>query len=76
METFVFTVMVDKHGTLLSTLVSAHQDQSGTGMHALIHAVEEEFLIQPVANVFAQQVTGMEPLVLFVQILKFGHLQD
>lgn len=45
-------------------------------MHALIHAVEEEFLILPVHNVFAQQVTGMELLVLYAQILKFGQLQD
>lgn len=48
----------------------------GMDIHASIHAVEEEFLIMLVVNVFAQQVIGMVLHVLFVLILKFGADQD
>lgn len=76
METFVFTVMVDKPGTQLLTLVSVHQDQSGTDMLVSTHAAEEESLMPQADNVFAQLVTGMELHALFAQILKSGHHQD
>lgn len=43
--------------------------------HVLTRAVEEEFSMFPVLNVYAHLVTGMESLVLSVQIPKFGVLQ-
>lgn len=48
----------------------------GTDIHALIHAVEEEFLIQAVVNAFAHQETGTEPPVFYAQILKPGVAPD
>lgn len=54
----------------------AQLDQFGMDTHASTHAVEEEFWINPAANVSAQLVTGTELLVLSVQILKFGLNQD
>jgi hypothetical protein len=41
-------------------------------IHALIHAVEEEFLMSPVDNVSAHQEIGTVLHVLSVQILKYG----
>lgn len=75
-ETSVFTVMVDKHGTQLLTLVFALQDQSGTDTHASIHVQVEEFWTLSVVNVSAQPVTGTVLLVSFAQILKSGQIQD
>lgn len=37
-----------------------------------IHAQVEEFLIKLVGNVFVQLEIGMEELVSFAQILKYG----
>ena len=61
-----------KHGTQLLTLVCVLLDQYGTGTLVMIHAVEVEFLILAVDNVFVQLETGTEDLVSFVQILKSG----
>lgn len=54
----------------------AQLGQFGMDTHASTPAVEEEFWINPAANVSAQLVTGTELLVLSVQILKFGLNQD
>ena len=72
--TSVFTVTVVKPGIQLLTLASAPLVQSGTDTHALIHAVEEEFLIPPAVNVFAPPEIGMEVHALSAQILKSGQL--
>ena len=48
----------------------------GMDIHALIHAVEGEFLILSVVNVSAQPVTGMEDHVLFAPTPKFGAVLD
>jgi len=56
--------------------VSAQVTPFGTDIHALIHAVEEEFFTLLVVNVYAQQVTGMEDHASFAQILKSGAVLD
>ena len=47
-------------------------DLFGMDIHALIHAVEEEFSMSPVDNVSAHQEIGTVLHVLSVQILKYG----
>ena len=58
MEISVYSASVDKPGTLPSTLVFVQMDQSGTDMHALTHAQEEEFWMPLVVNASVQPVTG------------------
>ena len=72
----VSSVSVDKPGTPLLTLVSAHLVQSGTVTHVLTHAQEEEFLTLSADNASAPPVTGMVLHASSAQILKFGPRQD
>ena len=75
-ETSVFTVMVDKPGTQLLTLVSVQLDQFGMDMPVSTLAVVEEVSMPPTDNVSVQLVTGTALYVLSAQIPKSGHHQD
>jgi hypothetical protein len=76
MVTSVSSVSVDKPGTPLLTLVSAHPAQFGTVTHALTHAQEEEFSTMSADNASVPLVTGMALHASSAQILKFGPTQD
>ncbi len=76
MVTSVSSVSVDKPGTPLLTLVSAHLAQFGTVTHALTHAQEEEFSTLSADNASAPLVTGTALPVSSAQILKSGPHQD
>jgi hypothetical protein len=71
-EISVFIAMEVKLGTQPKTPVSVQLKPYGTDIHAMIHAMVEEFSTPQVDNVFAPQETGMEDHVLFVQTLKLG----
>lgn len=76
MEIFVFYVMVVKLGIQLLKIVNVHQEIFGMDKIVMIHVMEEESWILLLNNVFVHQEIGMEILVLYVLILKFGVSQD
>ena len=76
MEIYVYSVMEDKLGMLIKTSVCVQLEAYGMDIHVSTHAVEEEFWIQLVDNVSVQLETGMEDHVLYVQIHKYGVVQD